>query len=365
MNKQQGLSIVELMVALALSAILATAIYKIVQSNQQSLRVTADYAKTQDAARTALDILQYDLRMTGYLGCAIGSRTGSGQVVMPITVSLDKQSENYNSFIHGYVRNEESQPEALSIAAFGDYAGAHDDKFSALWADVDVDDQPLRPVAGSDVFISRRAIASDLQLRTEHLTSESLLEIAGPAAQKNELKKGQLMLISDCNHSDIFMITNVQDDDVYHSTDSVNGLKNKQAALGHSYQAGSQLMLLNTSLFFVAKSKVLPDVNSLYRYDSVSGKLHEMVPYIQNLKLEFNVDTDTSTSSEDYGAPDTWRTATQVENGQNISDIAYSVRVNLTVATEQSCTVSNHHNCLNEQEYQRVIYFRNSGRREQ
>lgn len=362
MKSQQGLSIVELMVALALSAMLATAIFKIVQSNQQGLRVSADYAKTQDAARTALDILQYDLRMTGYLGCAVGSQQ-SGQVITPITVQVDENAQGYNPFIHRFVR---SNGEALTLDAFGSYNGAHNDKFSALWNDVDVDSHALIPVTGSDVFISRRAVASDLLLNKAHLTSESILVVAGPDQQKAQLSAGQMMLISDCKNSDIFLVTNVQGNDVYHTTDSVNNMRNKQAALSQGYLPNSQLMLLNTSLFFVGKSKVLEGISSLYRYDSVSGEVREMVPYIKNMKLEFNIDTDTNTSSEDYGAPDTWRTAQQVESmGQNISDLAYSVRIVLTVATEQSCTVNNQHNCLKEQEYQRVVYFRNSGRREQ
>lgn len=363
MKKQIGFSLVELLVGLALSSILATAIYKIVQNNQQGIRLSNDFVKMQEAARTVFDILQVDLRMAGYLGCAIGEgRDYSAKA--PINVLLDENSTNYQPFIHKFVHRVGSDVELQTIEIISGDSVAGNEKLAVLGKDIN--DENIRPHTGSDIIVLRKAIPSDLQLGKEHLTSANTMELVGPDGQLGQLVPGKVMLVSDCQGSDIFVASAVSNNRISHTTDEVGGLKNVANALSQPYQANSQLMHLNTSLFFVAKSQVLKSTNpneevrSLYRYDSMSGKSREMVPYVESMKIELHIDTDNDSSSDGFGIPDTWRSANILEL-QNVSETAYSARVTLVLSTAEGCS-SNDFRCLQDKTFKRVIYFRNSGR---
>jgi prepilin-type N-terminal cleavage/methylation domain-containing protein len=63
---QRGLTLVELMVALAVSFILIGAIYRIFISQQRTYAIQDQVAEAQQNARVAMNILMRDLRMAGY-----------------------------------------------------------------------------------------------------------------------------------------------------------------------------------------------------------------------------------------------------------------------------------------------------------
>lgn len=67
---QKGLSLVELLVALALSATLIVGIFTVYMDSSQTSRLSTSLARIQESARIGVDILARDLRMVGFQGCA-------------------------------------------------------------------------------------------------------------------------------------------------------------------------------------------------------------------------------------------------------------------------------------------------------
>ncbi|WP_027707094.1 PilW family protein [Zooshikella ganghwensis] len=65
-NKQKGLSLIELMIALVLGLLLVAGVIQIFLGTSQTYRLTGDIARVQENARFALDILARDIRMAGY-----------------------------------------------------------------------------------------------------------------------------------------------------------------------------------------------------------------------------------------------------------------------------------------------------------
>lgn len=62
----QGFTLVELMIALTLGAILSTAMLQVVIANVRTHQTSIDIARLQENGRLAMDILSRDLRLAGY-----------------------------------------------------------------------------------------------------------------------------------------------------------------------------------------------------------------------------------------------------------------------------------------------------------
>lgn len=67
---QQGLSLIELMVALLLSTLLLLGVLQMFSNTSDGDKANTALARLQESGRVALEILKQDLRRTGYIGCA-------------------------------------------------------------------------------------------------------------------------------------------------------------------------------------------------------------------------------------------------------------------------------------------------------
>ncbi len=76
--KSNGLSLIELVVAMAISSILAIGIVKMYSASKNSFLVQKDSSKLQESGRFVFDMLISDLRRTGYYGYNPGVDTVSG-----------------------------------------------------------------------------------------------------------------------------------------------------------------------------------------------------------------------------------------------------------------------------------------------
>jgi len=66
---QTGLSMVELLVAMAIQFILLAAMIYVYGGSKQMFTVNEQMARVQENGRHATDALLYDIRMSGYVGC--------------------------------------------------------------------------------------------------------------------------------------------------------------------------------------------------------------------------------------------------------------------------------------------------------
>jgi type IV pilus assembly protein PilW len=70
MPSQRGISLVEIMVALAVGLFLTAGVVQIFLGNKQSYRVAEASARIQENARFGMEFLTRDLRLAGYMGCS-------------------------------------------------------------------------------------------------------------------------------------------------------------------------------------------------------------------------------------------------------------------------------------------------------
>ena len=68
--RQQGLTLVELMVAATLGLVIMAGVIQLFISSKETYRINSFISQIQESGRFAIEAVAHDLRMAGYQGCA-------------------------------------------------------------------------------------------------------------------------------------------------------------------------------------------------------------------------------------------------------------------------------------------------------
>lgn len=68
-RRQQGLSLVELMISLTMGAMITAGVVRLFSANSEAYRVLQGQARMQESARFAMEFLRRDVENAGRLGC--------------------------------------------------------------------------------------------------------------------------------------------------------------------------------------------------------------------------------------------------------------------------------------------------------
>lgn len=159
-NRQRGISLVEIMIALALSLTLAFALVQLFITNKITYRTEEGISRIQENARYALDRMATDINSSGFLGCM----PSSGNV----DNVLSNSSGGYN-FAAGIEANN----------------------------------------AGNTITI-RRSVGAGRIAMTKPMDSLGIsdVELDKTDPDYSLLEQYQILAISDCTRAAVFMITN-------------------------------------------------------------------------------------------------------------------------------------------------------------
>ena len=186
-HRQSGLSLVEIMVALAVGVVLLTGVIQIYASTKSTYRMQDSLARLQENGRFALSFLTRDVRMAGYHGC-----TNFG----PITNTLNNPGSLQYDF-------------SVGLTGFNDVGASPPALLSGAG---------IVPIAGSDVVVVRRN--SDEPVRvvknnsSAQLFVETLSQVPGGCADGTDKVSGlcatDILMVSDCIKSRVFQAGNLQ-----------------------------------------------------------------------------------------------------------------------------------------------------------
>ena len=270
MNKQRGLSLVEIMVALTLSLILLAGVVQIMASSKKTYRVADAASRMQENARFAMEFLSRDVRMAGFWGCA--------------------QFADINDLL------DDTNPQYVSLLTINGVANAG--------------------VAGTDgaggtpdSLTLTGAFNTGLQVLPNGLggygpLSSSDLTVNG----NNGLNQGDIVLISDCSQGDIFQITNANpsNGNVVHNTGAatVPGNLNKDPGcsggnahcLSKIYQGDASIYRMRRLIYSIAPGA--SGEPALFRNDGTSNL--ELVDGIQNMQVLYGEDNNTDGNANYY-----------------------------------------------------------------
>jgi type IV pilus assembly protein PilW len=186
----RGLSLIELLVALTIAAILIAGATTVYVDSRKTYEVNETTARLQETARYALSVIEPDIRMSNYWGLVKGAGIVVNQAT-PAAASAGAPTACGNNYAHNLVRNIEGSNDSYGpgCAAFN-----------------------AKPVASSDTLTIRRAAitpssgAATGRLRIcstrvlAELVTDSGLCTAPPAGQTNDLIVNAYYVDQDSTH---------------------------------------------------------------------------------------------------------------------------------------------------------------------
>jgi len=94
-NKQQGLSLIELMVALVIGLLLMAAVVQMFVGSRVTYSMQTELAKLQENARFAMQFLRRDLSQAGYYGCKIHDHYSDDDVTSILSSTTDSSGDDW------------------------------------------------------------------------------------------------------------------------------------------------------------------------------------------------------------------------------------------------------------------------------
>ncbi|NCF27480.1 MAG: hypothetical protein GWP69_08855 [Gammaproteobacteria bacterium] len=203
-NPMGGLTLVELLVAITLGAIILGGAVTLFVNNRDTYNTTNELSRLQETARYALDMMVKDIRMAGYFGCAdrgdtvtlnvpvvdagelwdINMDPGAGAIIPPI-----------EGFEAAFPANE-FMPSGFDVTVGTNGAGGE------VLAGTDA--ITLRYIAGSMIDVAPANGTLDYQVTADAVNGASSTITADSTTG---FALNQVAAIADCGGSDIFQIT--------------------------------------------------------------------------------------------------------------------------------------------------------------
>jgi type IV pilus assembly protein PilW len=98
LRSQRGLSLIELMIAMALGLILTLGVVQIFLGSSKTYRLSDELGKIQENSRFSQSYLQREIRMAGHFGCLVSP--------LRLTNHLDEDGDNYEDLSYGILGND-------------------------------------------------------------------------------------------------------------------------------------------------------------------------------------------------------------------------------------------------------------------
>lgn len=330
---QSGFSLLELMVAVALSLILISGVIAVYITGKKTYTLNNAVSAILKNGRSAIAAMEYPIRMAGFFGCAHGIVPQSILQSSAVQYTGANAITGYEYTGTGlgavYTVSSEAPPGADSGAS---WTPALPQEIAAA---VGIGTNTAgAAIPGSDIILLEEAAPGGIDLVAPYQDSDGLFVGPGRAAH---LASNELAVVADCRSSGLFQITRVAanyqngaHDRIDHSSSGAMHPGNvapaqftrPMGALG----AGAKIYPYRTYLFYIGIGN---DKNpALFEIDMGSNGLltgaHEIAPGIENMQFIYGVDTDGDRIPNNFQTADTVRDWGQV----------VSVRVALLVRSD-------------------------------
>lgn len=297
-KKQQGVTLIELMISITIGLILLAGIAQIFVSNKKSYQLQQATARVQDNGRVAMQILSKEIRMADFWGCA----NNASDVVDHLDCAGSSHAACVTPPNTGGIKGEDNNADSSDSI-----------------------------VNGTDTLFLQGAFGGDIPVETHSATAASFKTI-----RANGLKVGQIVLATDCTTVDRLQITNANT-----STSTVvsntggSTVPGNLTKLGKDYATDAMLFALRAVDYHIEI-----DSDGMYGlYQSIDGETPQMlVEGVENMQIMYGVDIDNNKSADMY------QTATQITTEEADPTPSFTweevvaIRLTLTVRSEDGVT---------------------------
>jgi type IV pilus assembly protein PilW len=292
--RARGLSLIELLVAVAIGGILMGGAITLFINNRATYEVTNDMARLQESARFAMQLMSQDIRMAGYVGCVNDVTKVNDNLGL-----AEGQLANFTHAIEGYEAGDAAWSpsghlgENKAVIAGGAGFNAFED---------DSDGITVRYFMGN-----MQRTGGDIDNEVVNASPDDA-NPTNPVIQVRNLTHtlvdGQAAAISDCGGADLFALDA--------APGTAGGVDTVTAsALNRSYEALNRAIV---TPFMAVRYFVRPNganVPALFRSTLNPGKVAqedtvELVDGVQSLQLLYGVDANLD------GIPDEFLSAGQI-----------------------------------------------------
>jgi len=296
-DRQAGISMVEILIALVISVFLLGGIVQVYLANKSTYRFTEALARVQENGRFATEFMVQDLRLAGFFGCALFDPEDPENIVN----NLDPDGDGYDTALHDFVLGgviEGTDADGLNGSDSVTLRGSKPGHLSVV--------EPFAVSKSAAIFIN----ANDI------------------------VKPDDIVMVSNCRGADIFQVTNATMSgnankmSVVHNTgtgapgnfnpDNCNG--GNAHCLSQAYGADAALFRMQSVTYSIAPGA--SGEPALWR--SENGVNLELVEGVEELQMLYGLDTD----DDDY--PNQFVT---IDNVANTFDIV-AVRIMLMVRSD-------------------------------
>ncbi len=314
-NKQTGLTLIEIMIAITLSLFLLGGLLQLVASNKQTYRVQDAMARVQENGRFSLHFLSKDIRMAGFMGCSNISGGGltTTNNVDPSKYGADAAaaaaSFDGNSAIVGYSYTTGTLPTELSD--LGLVAGTDEGNI----------------MDNTDVLFLRRAAScpgGNIESHTNTVGSASMKIADNSICQ---IQQDDIVMVTNCETAEIFGVSNVilpaNPGDTY-ATIAHGSNNNLSPQLANGYGADSFILKMKSEIYYIGVGA--SGQPALFKRELAIGALtnQELVEGVENMTILYGEDRGTLD-----GTADAYVTAANVADMENV----VSIRITATART--------------------------------
>lgn len=286
---QSGMTLVEILVALVISLVLIGGVVQIFVGNKLTYRTQDNLSRIQENGRYAIELLNQDIRMVNYRGCAGPKQPGTARNLLNTSTAL-----NWNFLsttpIQGFDNPSSSWPGSLTTAGL---------------ASSDV-------ITGTDVLTVRGPEAANSGFVVSQTTNTGNLQVNQPVSLN--LQPNEIVMVTDCSDIVVFQITGITNSPftIAHAVAAAttNSPGNSSNDLKKLFN-GAEVTRLSAKTYYIGTGA--NGQPALFRRTPLGGA-QELIEGVENMQIVFGVDNSGTcgTGTTDDGAIDCYQTAAQV-----------------------------------------------------
>jgi type IV pilus assembly protein PilW len=279
--RMRGFTVIELMVAMAISLLLLGGVVAIFTSSKTTYERVERLSRTQENGRFALDAIVRDIRSAGYMGCSRPSTWAN-----TLTNATTTLAWNFEESIRGFDFQSATTWSPALPAGFTNVATG--------------------TPSGSDALVLRVPAAANtsatLRLTDKMASPTGTLSIAPiDASATAPVAVDDVVMLADCHARAVFQITDYSKTTGVIDHRAVSGTPgNATNDLGHAFEANSQIVPVRTVAYYVGASG---GRTGLWRIAG-NGVPEELAEGVERMELRFGVDTTGDRIADVYSTAD-------------------------------------------------------------
>jgi type IV pilus assembly protein PilW len=293
-KRQQGFSMVELMVAITLALLLTGGVISVFVGSRAAYQATAGVGDMSDSGRFALNLIGESVRGAGNLACnSAMSATSQNIIGGPTWIN------NYGVGVEGFEANGSGPAAAIALPA-NPVAGAANNwtpnlQGAMMAAIPGPFTAPLSsPVQGSDVLVVRSSVPRVAPVyTTADVAPNANTVFVTPAP--TAIFANQYAAIADCTKSVIFTVNAV-------GVGAPSTVTLNAGLPGVGFSAGAIVTPLTTTIYYIGIGS--DGDSSLWRLEQVNGPgfgaPEELVPDVENMQVLYGIDTTGTQTAAAY-----------------------------------------------------------------